>query len=57
VIVVDTSVLIDILRNDSAAMDFARRVPEVPACSEVTRIEVLRGLRGRERAGAELLFQ
>ena len=30
---------------------------EVPTCSEVTRVEVLRGLRSAERSGAERLFQ
>ena len=56
-IVFDTSILIDILRNDLAALEYVRRVPEVPACSEVTRIEVLRGLRSAERMSAERLFQ
>ncbi len=55
--VFDTSVLIDILRSDSAALDYVRAVPEVPACSEVTRVEVMRGLRSAERTSAERLFQ
>ncbi len=56
-IVFDTSVLIDILRNDSAALGYVQNVEEVPVCSEVTRIEVMRGLRSPERTRAERLFQ
>jgi predicted nucleic acid-binding protein len=53
----DTSLLIDVLRADPAALDYVRGVSEVPACSEVTRIEVARGLRSAERARTERLFQ
>jgi predicted nucleic acid-binding protein len=56
-IVFDTSVLIDVLRNEPAAVGFARGVDDVPACSEVTRIEIVRGLRSAERTSAERLFQ
>ena len=56
-IVFDTSILIDVLRADPAALDYVREVPEVPACSEVTRIEVGWGLRSAERTTAERLFQ
>jgi predicted nucleic acid-binding protein len=56
-VVFDTSILIDILRADPAALDYVRSVPEVPKCSEVTRIEVARGLRSAERTSAERLFQ
>ena len=56
-VVFDTSVLIDVLRHDAAALDYVRGVQEVPACSEVTRIEVVRGLRSAERTSAERLFQ
>jgi predicted nucleic acid-binding protein len=56
-IVFDTSILIDILRNDPAALSYVRSVQDVPACSEVTRVEVLRGLRTAERTSAEQLFQ
>jgi predicted nucleic acid-binding protein len=55
-IVLDTSVLIDVLRGDAAAVRFATGLKEVPACSEVTRVEVLRGLRSDERRAAERLF-
>jgi len=56
-VVFDTSVLIDILRGDSAALDYARTVGSVPACSEATRVEVMRGLRRAERRDAEELFR
>jgi predicted nucleic acid-binding protein len=56
-VVFDTSVLIDILRSDSGALSYVRSVGEVPACSEVTRVEVMRGLRSAERSGTEQLFR
>ena len=56
-VVFDTSVLIDILRDDAAAVEYARGAGEVPTCSEVTRVEVVRGLRSAERTGAEQLFR
>ncbi len=56
-VVFDTSVLIDVLRADAAALAYVHGLGEVPACSEVARVEVLRGLRSAERAGAEHLFR
>jgi hypothetical protein len=56
-IVFDTSILIDVLRADPVALDYVRGVTAVPSCSEVTRIEVARGLRSGERTRAERLFQ
>jgi predicted nucleic acid-binding protein len=56
-VVFDTSILIDVLRGDAAALGYVRRVTDVPICSEVTRIEVARGLRSGERASAEQLFR
>ena len=50
-IVLDTSVLIDVLRGVGAAVEFASSLDEPPACSEV-----LRGLRTQERRPAERLF-
>lgn len=55
-IVLDTSVLIDILRGDEGAVRFATSVTEVPACSEITRVEVIRGLRSTDRRPTERLF-
>lgn len=56
-VVLDTSVLIDVLRNDRAALEYVRALTEVPACSEVTRVEIMRRLRSAERGTAERLFQ
>jgi hypothetical protein len=56
-IVFDTSILIDVLRGDAAALGYVRGVTDVPICSEVTRIEVARGLRSSERTSAEQLFR
>ncbi|MBA3630873.1 MAG: type II toxin-antitoxin system VapC family toxin [Actinobacteria bacterium] len=55
--VIDTSVIIDILRGLPAAVGYAEGLEDVPACSEITRIEVMRGLRSPERVPAERLFQ
>jgi predicted nucleic acid-binding protein len=55
--VIDTSVIIDILRGLSAAVDYVGRLEDVPACSEITRVEVIRGLKSAERVPAERLFQ
>ncbi|MGH2750442.1 MAG: type II toxin-antitoxin system VapC family toxin [Actinomycetota bacterium] len=49
----DTSVVVDILRAYPAALDYARGLEEVPICSEITRVEVLRGVRSGERAFTE----
>jgi predicted nucleic acid-binding protein len=55
--VIDTSVIIDILRGLPAAVDYVEALEDVPACSEITRIEVTRGLPSAERSPAERLFQ
>jgi predicted nucleic acid-binding protein len=55
--VLDATVLIDLLRGDPGAQDYLLSLEEVPTCSEVTRVEVLRGLRSEERSPAERLFQ
>jgi hypothetical protein len=55
--VLDTTVLIDVLRGDERAVDYLLTFEQVPLCSEVTRIEALRGLRSDERRSAERLFQ
>jgi predicted nucleic acid-binding protein len=54
--VLDSTVLIDALRDHPPAVAFLRALPARPTASEVTRIEVLRGLRSAERSRAELLF-
>jgi len=52
----DTTVIIDLLRGFEPAADWARSLAARPACSEVTRVEVLRGLRTQERRATERLF-
>jgi hypothetical protein len=52
----DTTVVIDLLRGLSVARSYVRSLDETPACSEITRIEVLRGLRSAERRPTERLF-
>ena len=54
--VLDTSIVIDLLRRRAAARDFLLAQTEVPTCSEITRVEVLQGLRSPERGAAEALF-
>ena len=55
-IVLDTTVLIDVLRGMRPAFDYLATVAE-PACSEVTRVEVLRGIRRSERDVVEELMR
>ncbi len=56
-VLVDTSVVVDVLRGDEAAVEFLLALPDVPYASELTRIETLRGMRSRERAATHRLFQ
>lgn len=56
-IVLDTTVLIDLLRGHAPALSYLDSLDEVPACSEVTRVEVMRGIRHRERDATERLMQ
>ena len=53
---IDTTVLIDHLRGFEAARSFLLALADVPASSEVCRVEILQGLRPSERAAAEDLF-
>lgn len=52
----DTSVLVDVLRGDESAVAFVAALDDVPLCSEITRIEVLRGLRSAERGATSRLL-
>jgi len=52
-LLLDTSVVVDVLRALPAALDFARGLDELPICSEITRVEILRGVRSGERAFTE----
>jgi len=55
-VVIDTSVLIDHLRARPQASEYIAGLDEPPICSEVTRIEIIQGLRSAERHAAEALF-
>lgn len=57
IVVADTTVVIDVLRGEEAARTFLKGLDTYPACSEVTRIEVMHGLRSHERGAAEELFR
>lgn len=54
--VFDTSVLVDHLRAVEAARNLLRKHAGEVSCSEVSRAEVIQGLRSDERAAAEQLF-
>jgi predicted nucleic acid-binding protein len=54
--VLDTTVLIDHLRGLPEARDYLRSLSDIPACSEVSRTEVMVGLRSDESNLAEALF-
>lgn len=55
-VVLDSSVLIDLLRGSRAAGEFVAGLGDPPSCSEVSRIEVVQGLRSSERRPATRLF-
>ncbi|CAN5512008.1 type II toxin-antitoxin system VapC family toxin [soil metagenome] len=55
-VLLDTGVLIDALRRDDRALDFLEALSDVPAATEVTRVELVQGLRSPERRDAERLM-
>jgi predicted nucleic acid-binding protein len=55
-VVLDTSVLVDHLRASAPATEYLAGLDEQPACSEISRIEVIQGLRSAERQAADRLF-
>ena len=57
--VVDTSILIDVLRGESAARSALREARQAGTlhASEVTRLEVLAGMRPREESATRALFE
>lgn len=55
-VLLDTSILIDVLRGSRPAAEWLGALEEVPICSELTRAEVLRGVRSPERAATERLL-
>ena len=56
-VLLDTSIVVDILRAYPSALTFARTLEEPPTCSEVTRVEVLRGVRSGERSRTDRLLR
>lgn len=55
-VVLDTSVLVDHLRSSTSAAEYLAGLQDRPCCSEISRIEVIQGLRSAERSAAEKLF-
>lgn len=55
-IVVDTNILVDLLRQKPAALSWWYSAPDA-AASEITRTEVLRGMRANERTRTTGLFK
>jgi predicted nucleic acid-binding protein len=55
-VVLDTSVLVDHLRASAAATEYLAGLDGRPSCSEISRIEVIQGLRSSERRAADRLF-
>lgn len=55
-VMLDTTVLIDALRGDESAIEWLLGLEDRPSGSEVTRVEIISGLRSAERATAEQLL-
>lgn len=55
-VVLDTSVLVDQLRGSEAAFEYLAGLKARPVCSEITRIEIIQGLRSSERRAANRVF-
>lgn len=55
-VVLDSTILIDHLRGSRAATDLIAGLDGSPTCSEVSRIEVIQGLRSAEKRSAAQLF-
>lgn len=55
-VVLDTGILVDHLRDSAAATEYLAGLGDRPSCSEVSRIEVMQGLRSSERRAADRLF-
>jgi len=55
-VLIDTTVVIDLLRGYGPAHDYVLGLEAVPAASEITRIEVLRGVRSGERRVTDRLL-
>ena len=48
-VLIDSSIVIDLLRGHRPALEYVRALDQLPAASEITRVEVLRGVGSGER--------
>lgn len=55
-VVVDATVLLDLLRGSTRGAAWFASLDEIPRCPEITRVEIVRELRSAERGPAEKLF-
>jgi predicted nucleic acid-binding protein len=55
-VVLDSTVLVDLLRGLPAATQYLESLHDAPTCSEVSRVEIIRGLRSHERSTTFRLF-
>ena len=55
-VLLNSTVVIDLLRGHRPALDYVLSIGAVPAASEITRVEVLRGIRSGERRLTERLL-
>lgn len=56
-VILDTSVIIDVLRGRPEATSWLSGLSHLPTCSELTRVEILQGVRSAERGPTERLLQ
>lgn len=55
-VLLDTTVLIDHLRGFTPAGEYIAALAGPPTCSEITRVEVLRGVKTSERRRVQRMF-
>lgn len=55
-VVLDTTVVVDHLKDAALTQAWFATLTDAPFCSEVTRVEVMQGLRSGERSVAEAFF-
>ena len=55
-VLLDSTIVIDLLRGHRPALAFVESLGSIPVASEVTRVEFLRGVRSGERRLTERLL-
>ena len=55
-VLLDSSIVIDLLRGHRPALEYVRALDQLPVASEITRVEVLRGIRTGDRRMTERLL-